>query len=127
MGETPSHYRRPLLNALPRRKSWKRIAFSLSNGTNLDRLIKMFNYSTYISHSIINEKIPKILSFLFFSEWTQVFIEPYVQNKKIPNIPKFLKIFQIYSSFLEKFQIYSSFSEKFQIYSSYIEVVIIVK
>ena len=28
---------------------------------------------------------------IFFSESTQVFIEPYVQNKKIPNILKFLK------------------------------------
>ena len=28
---------------------------------------------------------------VFFSEPTQVFIEPYVQNKKIPNILKFLK------------------------------------
>ena len=45
-------------------------------------------------------KIQKYSSFFgFFSESTQVFIEPYVQNKKIPNILKFLKIFQIYSSF----------------------------
>ena len=40
---------------------------------------------------IYKRKFQKYSSFFFFSESTQVFIEPYVQNEKIPNLLKFLK------------------------------------